>query len=39
MFNRFDVLHLILDFISNFVVDLLNVTLDLSIKFDFEHLF
>ena len=39
MFDKFNVSHLISDLISNFVVDLLNVTLDLSMQFDFEHVF
>ena len=39
MFDRFNVPHLILDLISSFIVDLLNVTLDLSMQFDFEHVF
>ena len=39
MFDRFDVSNLNSDLISNFVVDLLNVTLDLSMQFDFEHVF
>ena len=39
MFDKFDVSRLILDLIQNFVVDLLNVTLDLQMQFDFEHVF
>ena len=39
MFDRFDVSHLTLDFIQNFVVDLLDVTLDLSLQFNFNHVF
>ena len=39
MFNKFDVSRLILDHIQNFVVNLLNVTLDLQMQFDFEHVF
>ena len=39
MFNKCDVSHSILDLIQSFVVDLLNVTFDLQIQFDFEHVF
>ena len=39
MFDRFNVSHLISDLILNFVVDLLNVTLDLSMQIDFERVF
>ena len=39
MFDKFDVPRLILDLIQNFVVDLLNVTLDLQMQFDFKHVF
>ena len=38
MFDKFDVSHLISNFISSFVVDLLNLTFDLSMQFDFEQL-
>ena len=39
MFDKSDVSRLILNLMQNFVVDLLNVTLDLQMKFDFEHVF
>ena len=39
MFDKSDVFRLILDLIRNFLVDLLNVTLDLQMQFDFEHVF
>ena len=39
MFDRSDVSRLILNFIQNSVIDLLNVTLDLQMLFDFEHVF
>ena len=39
MFDKSDVSRLILDLIQSFVVDLLNVTLDLQMQFDFEHVF
>ena len=39
MFDKSNVPHLILGPIQNFVVDLLNVTLDLQMQFDFEHVF
>ena len=39
MFDKFDVSRLILNLIQSFVVDLLNVTFDLQLQFDFEHVF
>ena len=36
MFDKFNVSRLILDSIQSFIVDLLNVTLDLQMQFDFE---
>ena len=39
MFDKSNVSRLILNLIRNFEVDLLNVTLDLQMQFDFEHVF
>ena len=36
MFDKFDVLRLNLDLIQSFIVDLLSVTLDLQMQFDFQ---
>ena len=39
MFDKFGVRRLLLDLIQSFVVDLLNVTRDLQLQFEFEHVF
>ena len=39
MFDKFDVLRLILNLILTFAIDLLNAILDLSIQRDFAHVF
>ena len=39
MFNKSDVPNSILDPIQSFAVDLLNVTIDLQMQLNFEHVF
>ena len=39
MFDKSNVVRSILNFIQSFVVDLLYITLDLQMQFDFEHVF
>ena len=39
MFDKFDVSRLILDLISSFVIDLSNAIHDLSMQYDFAHVF
>ena len=39
MFDKFDVSRLILNFISNFAIDLSNAIHDLSMQYDFAHVF
>ena len=39
MFDKFDVSRLIVNLISNFAIDLSNAIHDLSMQYDFAHVF